>query len=104
MLNRLTSEQIAQIVAEVERLPQGQQNEPDVAQLEQVLHKLNLPPDLLDEAFTQLYRRQVKAKTQKRNRLIIIGVAVVFLGAIAASVLVLQKNQKPANNQTSQLK
>jgi hypothetical protein len=103
MQNHLTSEQISQIVTEVERLSQGTQNEPDVGQLEQVLHKLNLPPDLLDEAFTQLYRRQVKAKTQKRNRFILIGVAVVLIGAIATSVLLLQKSQKPANNPTSQL-
>ena len=58
MQQRLTPEQVSQIVAEVERLSQRRQSEIEVEELQQILQELNLPDDLLDEAVMQVYRKQ----------------------------------------------
>jgi len=83
MNQRLTSEQLNQILAEVQRLHQRREQELEPEQVEQILSELNLPPELLDEAITQVYRRQALEARRKRNKLIITGIAaaiVVILG------------------------
>ena len=83
MTTRLTSEQLGQLVAEVERLSQRREAELDRQQVEEILQDLKLPTDLLDDALMQLQRREVLATRQRRNRWIWGGAIAVFLGAIA---------------------
>lgn len=92
MQKRLTQKQVSQIVAEVERLSQRRQSEIEVEELQQILHELNLPDDLLDEAVMQVYRKQALDNQKKRNRWIIGGVMAVVLGAVAATFFVQQQH------------
>ncbi|WP_414619027.1 DUF3859 domain-containing protein [Calothrix sp. CCY 0018] len=94
MQKRLTTKQVSQIVAEVERLSQRRQSEIEVEELEQILDELNLPDDLLDEAVMQVYRKQAMDKQKKRNRLIIGGVLAVVVSAIAATFFMQQQQQQ----------
>jgi hypothetical protein len=89
MTQRLTQEQLKQIIAEVGQLQQRRDEEIDPEQVKQILQELNLPPELLDEAITQLYRREALKAQRKRNLSIakvLIGVGVV---AIAVTILFL---------------
>lgn len=94
MQKRLTQKQVSQIVAEVERLSQRRQSEIEVEELQQILHELNLPDDLLDEAVMQVYRKQAMDKQKKRNRLIIGGVVAVVVSAVAATFFMQQQQQQ----------
>ena len=94
MQKRLTPKQVSQIVAEVERLSQRRQSEIELEELQQILHELNLPEDLLDEAVMQVYRKQAMDKQKKRNRLIIGGLLAVVVGAIAATFFMQQQQQQ----------
>ncbi len=94
MQKRLTTKQVSQIVAEVERLSQRRQSEIEVEELEQILDELNLPDDLLDEAVMQVYRKQAMDKQKKRNRKIIGGALAVVVSAIAATFFMQQQQQQ----------
>lgn len=94
MQQRLTPEQVSQIVAEVERLSQRRQSEIEVDELQQILRELNLPDDLLDEAVMQVYRKQALDNQKKRNRWIIGGITAVVLGAVAATFFIQQQQQQ----------
>ena len=95
MQQRLTPEQVSQIVAEVERLSQRRQSEIEVEELQQILRELNLPDDLLDEAVMQVYRKQALDNQKNRNRWIIGGITAVVLGAVGATFF-MQKQQQQA--------
>lgn len=82
-MERLTQAQLAQVVAEIERISQRRETELELEQVNEILQELNLPSDLLPDAIVQLRRREVLARQQRRNRLIVLGVVVVILGAIA---------------------
>ena len=94
MQKRLTTKQVSQIVAEVERLSQRRQSEIEVEELEQILNELNLPDDLLDEAVMQVYREQAMDKQKKRNRLIIGGALAVVVSAIFSTFFMQQQQQQ----------
>ena len=94
MQKRLTTKQVSQIVAEVERLSQRRQSEIEVEELEQILNELNLPDDLLDEAVMQVYRKQAMDKQKKRNRLIIGGALAVVVSAIFSTFFMQQQQQQ----------
>ena len=94
MEDRLTQTQLAQIVAEVERLSQGRAEELNRQQVKEILQELNLPADLLDDALLQLQRREVLARQEKRNRLIIAGVVVALMAAIATTTILSQRHQQ----------
>ncbi|MBV6623227.1 MAG: DUF3859 domain-containing protein [Rivularia sp. (in: Bacteria)] len=98
MQKRLTTKQVSQIVAEVERLSQRRQSEVEVEELQQILQELNLPDDLLDEAVMQVYRKQALDKEKKRNSLIITGVLTVVVGAIAATFFMQQQHKSALEN------
>lgn len=68
MTQRLTQEQLSQIVTEVEGLQVRREAELDQQQIREILQELNLPPELLDEALIQLNRRQALEVQQRRNR------------------------------------
>lgn len=94
MNQRLTQAQLAQIIAEVERLSQYQQEELDLAQVKAILQELNLPPDLLDEAIVQLRRREVLAVRQQRMCWVLGGVAAVIALIIISWLWLGQQQQQ----------
>jgi hypothetical protein len=83
MEQRLTTQQLEQIVGEVGRLAHRQQAELDRSQVLEILQELNLPPELLDEAIIQVRRKEALAKEQKRNR----GMAIAGVSAIAIALI-----------------
>ncbi|MEO1429090.1 MAG: DUF3859 domain-containing protein [Cyanobacteria bacterium J06633_8] len=94
----MTTKQVSQIVAEVERLSQRRQSEVEVEELQQILKELNLPDDLLDEAVMQVYRKQALDKEKKRNGLIIAGVLTVVVGAMVATFFMQQQHKSALEN------
>jgi hypothetical protein len=84
MEQRLTTQQLEQIVGEVGRLAHRQQAELDRSQVQEILQELNLPPELLDEAMIQVQRKEALARARKRNLSIAIAgvtaVVVMFVG------------------------
>lgn len=102
MTERLTQEQLTQIVGEVERLAQRQQNEVDRQQVEQILQELNLPPELLDEAILQVKRREVLATQQRRRRNLTIGMVAALIITIAAGAFWSHQSQQRLANVSAQ--
>ena len=98
MNNRLTHDQLAQVVGEVERLSQRREAELDREQVKEILQELNLPPDMLDDALVQISRRQALEVQQKRNRWIGVGVVAVLVGAIATTTVFFQQRQQAYSN------
>lgn len=87
MGDRLTDEQLTKLVAEATRL--SERDELDREQIEQVLVDLDLSPDLLDDALTQMKRREalgVQSKRRRRWRWLGVAGALVVGGAIALSI------------------
>lgn len=97
MNDRLTEAQMAQVVAEVERLSQRREAEYNPEQVKEILQELNLPPELLEDAMVQLRRKEALEVQKRRNRWIIGGVVVALVGAIATTSILLQ-NQRSVEN------
>ncbi|MBD2296562.1 DUF3859 domain-containing protein [Anabaena sphaerica FACHB-251] len=102
MNQRLTQEQLNQIIAEVQGLQLRQEAEFDQQQIQQILQELNLPPELLDEALIQLRRRQALEVQKRRNRLIAFGVGGVIIIAITATIFFNQKQSSLLANVSAQ--
>jgi hypothetical protein len=83
MEQRLTTQQLNQIVGEVGRLANRQQAELDRSQVQEILQELNLPPELLDEAMIQVQRKEALATEQKRNK----GIAIAGIVLLAMMVI-----------------
>lgn len=94
MPHRLTQAQLAQVVAEVERLSQRREAELDREQVKEILQELSLPSDLLDDALVQMNRQEALFVQQRRNRWIVVGVAAVLVGAIATTTFFIQRHQQ----------
>ena len=86
MNQRLTQEQLNQIIAEVQGLQLRQEAELDQQQVKEILQDLNLPPELLDEAFIQVQRKQALEVQQRRNKLITFGVIAAVIVGIGSTV------------------
>ncbi|MEH2201835.1 DUF3859 domain-containing protein [Nostoc sp.] len=86
MTQRLTQEQLSQIVTEVEGLQVRREAELDQQQVREILQELNLPPELLDEALIQLNRRQALEVQQRRNRWIASGVVALLIILSASTI------------------
>ena len=97
MNKRLSQDQLAQVVAEIEQLKQRREDELDREQVQQILQELNLPDDLLDDALVQVSRRQALEVQQRRNRWIVAGVTAVLVGAIATTTFFIQNRQQALN-------
>ncbi|NET62345.1 MAG: DUF3859 domain-containing protein [Symploca sp. SIO2E6] len=94
MEQRLTKSQLTQIVAEVERLSQRQQEELDAAEVREILAELNLQPELLEEAMIQLRRREALTAQKRRHRWLISAVAIVLSLAIVSTIFWTQHRQQ----------
>lgn len=85
MNQRITKEQLNQIIAEVQGLQLRQEAELDQQQIQQILQELNLPPELLDEALIQLRRRQALEVQKRRHKLIafsVVGAILITIGSV----------------------
>jgi hypothetical protein len=95
MNQRLTPEQLNKVIAEAQRLQQNREQELEPEQVQQILEELYLPPDLLDEAITQVHRRQALEAEKKRNKLIFGGIAAAMVVIIGSGIFFFK--QKDAN-------
>ncbi|MEH2109200.1 DUF3859 domain-containing protein [Nostoc sp.] len=102
MTQRLTQEQLSQIVTEVESLQVRREAELDQQQVREILQELNLPPELLDEALIQLNRRQALEVQQRRNRWITSGVVAVVVVAIASTIFFMQQQNSVLSRVSAQ--
>ncbi|MCS6884319.1 MAG: DUF3859 domain-containing protein [Acidobacteriota bacterium] len=94
-MERLTEQQLAQVVAEVTRLSQEReefrQKTLDRSQVLQVLKELSLPTELLDDALIQLERRELLKKEEERRKkmkMFFVAVALVIIAMIAAGAAI----------------
>lgn len=102
MTQRLTQEQLSQIVTEVEGLQVRREAELDQQEIREILQELNLPPDLLDEALIQLNRRQALEVQQHRSRWITSGVVAVVVVAIASTIFFMQQQNSALSGVSAQ--
>jgi hypothetical protein len=103
MEQRLTTQQLEQIVGEVGRLAHRQQAELDRTQVQEILQELNLPPELLDEAMIQVQRKEALARERKRNTgIAIAGIAAVAIMFAGTSLFFQNQNAKFAKITTTQ--
>jgi hypothetical protein len=88
MEQRLTTQQLEQIVGEVGRLAHRKQAELDRSQVQEILQELNLPPELLDDAMIQVQRKEALSRARKRNLgIAIAGVTVVAVMLVGTNLL-----------------
>ncbi|QSJ17804.1 DUF3859 domain-containing protein [Nostoc sp. UHCC 0702] len=102
MMQRLTTEQLTQIIAEVGNLQARREAEIEPEQVKQILHELGLAPDLLDEALVQVQRQQALQVQQKRNRTIAIGVIAAVAIAIMATLFTIQQHNSTLERVSAQ--
>lgn len=103
MEQRLTTQQLEQIVGEVGRLAHRQEAELNRTQVQEILQELNLPPELLDEAMIQVQRKEALARERKRNTgIAAVGIAAVAVMFIATNLSIQNQNAKIAKITTSQ--
>ncbi|MDJ0734532.1 MAG: DUF3859 domain-containing protein [Nostocaceae cyanobacterium] len=91
MTQRLTQEQLTQIIAEVEKLKAREEAELDRKQVEEILQELNLPPELLDDALMQVQRKQALQAQEKRKKWIIGGLAALLVVVIGFSLFSIEQ-------------
>ena len=97
----LTTQQLTQIVGEVERLANREQDELDRSEVQKILLELNLPPELLDDAMIQISRKE--ALVQQRQRTIRMAIAGAVVGAllVIGSLLFLQNKAQTISKITA---
>ncbi len=83
MEKRLTTQQLTQIVGEVERLANREQDELDKSEVQKILLELNLPPELLNDAMIQISRQEALVKQRQRT------IRMAIAGAVFGSLLVI---------------
>ncbi|MDZ8260304.1 DUF3859 domain-containing protein [Nostoc sp. ChiQUE01b] len=102
MTQRLTQEQLSQIVTEVEGLQLRREAELDQQQVREILQELNLPPELLNEALIQLNRRQALEVQQRRHRWITSGVVAIVVVVIASTIFFMQQQSSTLSRVSAQ--
>lgn len=91
---RLTQNQLDQVIAEVQRISFKQEDELESEQVREILRELHLPPELLEDALVQVSRREALAVQQNSRRWLIGGaIAAIALITIGFTVLNQQQNQ-----------
>jgi hypothetical protein len=92
---QLTRAQLDQVIAEAQHLTEYRQDQllnPD--QVRDILQELNLPPDVLEDALTQVHRKQALAQqTRQRKRLAGVVGAVLVVAIAIPTVLFWQNRQ-----------
>lgn len=101
METRLTQAQLAQVVAEIDKLSQQRESELAPDQVREILRELNLPDELLEDAIAQMHRREALEKEQRRNKWIAIASTAVVISAIAIGILFGQNQQQKIAGVTS---
>jgi len=94
MQTRLTQAQLAQVIAEIDKLSQQRELELTPEQVREILRELNLPDELLEDAIAQMHRREALEQQQRRNRWIAIASTAVVISAIAIGILFGQNRQQ----------
>ncbi|MCC5613993.1 DUF3859 domain-containing protein [Nostoc sp. CHAB 5836] len=102
MKERLTTEQLTQIIAEVGNLQARKEAEIEPEQVKQILQELGLAPNLLDEALVQVQRQQVLKVQQKRNRTIAIGVIAAVAMAIMGTLFTIGQHNSTLERVSTQ--
>ena len=102
MNQRLTQEQLNQIIAEVQGLQLRQEAELDQQQVKEILQDLHLPPELLDEALIQVQRKQALVVEERRNKLITFGVVAAVIIGIGSTVFFNQQQGSLLANVSAQ--
>lgn len=96
-MQKLTQEQLTQIVAEAQRISNKRQDELDADEVRQILQELNLPPELLEESLIQVRRRQSLQVKQRRNRWIVGAIVATAIVAIPSILYFLNHQQQTLN-------
>ena len=94
METRLTQTQLAQVVAEIDKLSNQRELELGTDQVREILRELNLPDELLEDAIAQMHRREALEKEQRRNKWIAIASTAVVISAIAIGIVFNQNQQR----------
>lgn len=94
MSERLTPEELTQIVLEIEKMRSRTENELTREQVKEILQELNLSPEFLDDALMQLRRKQALREQQKRHRAIAIRIAASCLIVIGLAIFFRQQHNK----------
>ncbi|MBD2520008.1 DUF3859 domain-containing protein [Nostoc sp. FACHB-973] len=102
MTPRLTQEELAQIVTEVESLQTRREVELDQEQVKEILQEMNLAPELLDEALIQLNRRQALEVQQRQNRWITSGVVALLAVVSASTIFVMHQHSSALSHVSAQ--
>jgi hypothetical protein len=97
MERQLTPDQIKLVIAEVQELDLASRQEMTAAEVREILHELNLPGELLEDAMVQIDRRQALA-AQKRRQRWILGGAIGVIIACATLYGIATFNQQQALN------
>jgi len=93
METRLTQTQLAQVIAEIDKLSQQRELELAPDQVREILRELNLPDELLEDAIAQMRRREALEQQQRRNRWIAIATTAAVISAIGIGILFGQNQQ-----------
>lgn len=94
MKEKISQEQLTQIVAEVDRLSRREETELSPQQVQEILQQLNLPPELLDEAMIQLHRKNALAIQKQRNHWIRLGLITVLMIGVSGTIMSFQNTQQ----------
>jgi hypothetical protein len=94
METRLTQTQLAQVIAEIDKLSQQRELELAPDQVREILRELNLPDELLEDAIAQMRRREALEQQQRRNRWIAIATTAAVISAIGIGTLFAQNQQQ----------
>lgn len=81
MSRKLTQDELQKVIAEVTRLVEKKEENLDRQEVVKILDELNLPSDLLDEAMTEISRREIKQRAQRKNVAIAIAVTAIIATA-----------------------
>ena len=89
----LTQAQLAQVLIETDRVSQISDSVIDPEQVRQILHDLNLPNELLEDAIAQVQQYQLQSQQKQRHRIVLFTIAIMIAGLIATIAVVYQKQQ-----------
>lgn len=92
---QLNRDQLDQVIAEAQRLTNYRQDQllnPD--QVRDILQELNLPPDVLEDALTQVHRKQALAQQARQRKRLAGIVGAVLVVAIAIPTVLFWQNRQ----------